>query len=208
MNSESVNLKSLCTYQDEAIGAIAVPLTIRGQNLLIKKSSDYFAKSAIEIKLQTSGTGEILNVQLGSDICIDLKTMMAGLEVGPLGLFPVHVLQFDSQFDSKTGGTLRFGFLKKIMVKESLSFALTRLLSFFGGSKSGAAQDLSCACESYFGNQNWGTFDIVVKRQADGNWGVFTKEEKIFQKSIETLIAKFNVNKAGIVLGIEEMYCQ
>ena len=212
MDSNVVILKSLCVYQDEAIGANPIPLSIIGQNTHIKKSSDYFAKSGIKIDLQLNNQGEILKIQLGSEISIDLQTMKAGLEVGPLGLFPVHVLQLAESFNSKEGGILRFGFLKKIFIKESLQFILRRGLAKLTGINFNrtfcAESDLSKACTKSFGLENWGTYDITVKKDQTGNWALYQTTNETSVRTISRLVARFKVNKAGVVLGIQQMYCQ
>lgn len=211
MDIEPVFSQCLCTYKDEAKGASAVPLTVLGVDYKAKTSSHYFANEGIEIGLQTSANGEILKIQLGPAMQIDFSTMKAGIEIGPFGLLPVHVLQFDSSFNSRTGGELRFGFLKRIISKRSFFFMAKRLWSrvavFTGvASTSSWEENLSDACEKHFGSKNWGTFDIVIKRLENGEWAVYQKGEASLEKSIEKLVAKFNVNKSGVVLGIDEMY--
>lgn len=208
MNSNQVISKSVCVYQDEATGASPIPLSIIGRNLKIKKSSDYFMKSGIVIDLQLNEKNEILKIQLGPDICIDLQTMREGLEIGPLGLFPVHCLQLNENFSAQEGGRLSFGFLKKIFIKESFAFAAKRILSNLFKMELNKTftteKNLSKACLKHYGSKHWGNFDIVVKKTASGAWAVYKDSS---EKSVERIVARFNVNSAGVALGIEEMYC-
>lgn len=210
MNSKQVISKNVCVYQDEAIGASPVPLAIIGKNLKIKKSSDYFMKTGIVIDLQLNEKNEILKIQLGPDICIDLDTMREGVEIGPLGLFPVHILQLHENFNAQEGGALRFGFLKKIFVKQSFTFAMKRLFSKLTGLQFNKSfveeKDLSTACLNHYGEEIWGNFDIVVKKTASDEWAIYNASLENSEKSLERIVARFNVNRAGVALGIEEMY--
>lgn len=199
-------------YQDEAIGANPIPLSIIGKNLNIRKSSDYFMNAGIVIDLQLGEKNEILKIKLGSDICLDLQALRDGIEVGPLGLFPVHILQLGENFNAEDGGQLRFGFLKKIFIKESLGFSLKRIISKMTGlnlSKSFTLQkDLSAACLSAYGENNWGHFDICIKKTKTDEWAIYESGEDPSEKAVQKIVARFNVNRAGVALGIEEMYCE
>lgn len=212
MDSKQVISKRLCVYQDEAVGAGSVPLSIRSKNLHVKKSSKYFMKGGIEIDLQLNDRDEILNIQLGPDILIDLQAMREGVEVGPLGLFPVHVLQLGNEFDPQEGGTLRFGFLRKIFVKESLTFTLKRFFSKWFGLRAtpGKKQerDLLAAFSKHYGEQNWGSFDMAIRRTPSGGWALYKDSPEDSEKTVERIVARFDVNRAGIALGIKEMFCE
>jgi len=212
MHSNQVISKNLCVYRDEAIGANPIPLTIIGNGLYIKKSSDYFMETGIVIDLQLNEKNEILKIQLGPDICIDLQTMRDGLEVGPLGLFPVHILQLSEKFTAQEGGILRFGFLKRIFITQSLTFAVKRIFSKLTGIQVDKAfadeKDLSAACLSHYGVSNWGNFDILVKKTASGQWAVHKVSSEPSAKRVERIVARFNVNRAGVALGIQEMFCE
>ncbi|MBC7466995.1 MAG: hypothetical protein H7256_13485 [Bdellovibrio sp.] len=212
MNSDNFTSKTLCVYQDEAVGASPIPLVIIGKNLRVSKSSDYFMNSGIVINLELSETNEIRKIKLGADICLDVQAMRDGIEVGPLGLFPVHILQLNADFDSTCGGTLRFGFLKKIFVKESFAFAMKRVFSKLTGLNLTKAftseSDLSKACVNAYTEKNWGSFDIVIKKTATDEWAIYEAGSEPSEKAVQKIVARFNVNRAGVALGIEEMYCE
>lgn len=212
MNSNNLTSKRLGVYQDEAIGANPIPLVIIGKNIRIRKSSDYFMNAGIVIDLELGEKNEILKIKLGDDICLDLQAMRDGIEVGPLGLFPVHTLQLAENFSSLNGGSLSFGFLKKIFIKESFSFAVKRIFSKLTRVQVNNAfmneKDLSAACLKSYGPKNWGNFDIIIKKTTADEWAIFQVGHEPTDKTIQKIVARFNVNRAGVALGIEEMYCE
>lgn len=203
--------QSLCIYRDEAIGATPVPLTITGENLKVSKSSHYFSGDGIKINLLLDGKNKIQQVQLGPDICINLSALNKGIEVGPFGLLPVHTLQSGQNFDPFHGGLLQFGFLKKIICFKSIALLaknlICRLLRITSKNSSSAQQDLAKLYQNYFGNSTWGIYEILVKKDIAGNWMVESKSLSAVGQPAKELVARFQVNKIGIVLGIQEMYC-
>lgn len=195
----------LCTYRDEAIGANPIPLTVAGENLRVQKSSDYFTGLGIAVSLTLDKKKKIQQIQLGPDINVEAETLKRGVEVGPFGWLPVHVIQMDETFDLEKGGVLRFGFLKQIISFKSVGLLLkniaAQIFSFESENLSKVVVDLSKFWKNYHGENSWGTYEILVKKNELGKWAIYSAG-----MPVNELVAKFKVNKAGMVLGITEMY--
>ena len=200
----------LCIYRDEAIGASAVPLTVSGDNINVQKSSDYFAGLGIAVSLTLDSNNSIQQINLGPDINVQANALKRGIEVGPFGCLPVHIIQTDKNFDFENGGVLRFGFLKTIFSWKSVGIFLKNLVLSFMTSKnnnlSTLTTDLCQFWQNYYGVKGWGSFEIFIAKDDSGKWSIYTDEPQFGGMLVNELVAKFKVNKAGVVTGIEEMY--
>lgn len=200
----------LCIYRDEAIGANPVPLTVSGDNINVQKSSDYFAGLGIAVSLTLDSKNSIQLINLGPDINVQAYALKRGIEVGPFGCLPVHIIQTDKNFDFENGGVLRFGFLKNIFSWKSFGIFLKNIVLSLFSSKttnlSALTTDLCHFWQNYYGANGWGNFEIFVGKDESGKWSIFTDKPQAGGTPINELVAKFKVNKAGVVTGIEEMY--
>lgn len=198
----------LCRYRDEAINLNPVPLTLIGESLRIKKSSNYFVGDGIEVGLLFDEHKNISQVRLGPEIVMSLSTLKKGLEVAPFGLIPVHTLQLSEDFDHIKGGHIRFGYLKKIICLKSVAIVVKRLSTFFlareVGHPSRIGADIANYWQNHFGENHWGTYEAVVKKTPSGIWYIHSKDKS---DSIKELVAEFQVSKTGIAIGINRMYC-
>lgn len=208
--SESTTIQSLCVYLDEAVGASPVPLTIRGQDYFTVRKSDYFAGKGVKVGLVLDESHQIQKLQMGSDLYLDFKTLKEGVEFGLFGLLPVHTMELDEKFDLKNGGIIRFGFLKKIFRFSSVLFCIRRVIEglFFisGGANVKSSARTSSALLSYFGRHFWGTYEVHLVRDENNNWSLQTDCNNSKSTPINRLVATLNVNKSGVVTGIEKMY--
>ncbi len=202
--------QDLCIYRDEALGANPLPLRISGENLNVRKSSNYFTGAGIKINLVFDAFQKIKQIQLGPDILIDLATLRKGVEVGPLGLLAVHTLQCDGNFDAERGGLIRFGFLKNIFIGKVLLLVIKNIFSsFFSKNKfssSNEVVDITKKYEGFFGLKQWGTCEIAVKKNSAGRWIVASHPDFSGDDTLAEIVAKFDVSRTGVVLGIKEMY--
>ncbi len=202
--------QELCIYRDEAYGSNSIPLLIRGGNLTAFKSSGYFAGDGIMIKLNLDENNSIVGVQLGSEISTSFENFLQGMELSPFRFFAVHTFQCEKDFDPAIGGILRFGFLKKIFTLKSFVLGVRNFLSSlvpsFVRSQPKQCADISLYHENYYGSDRWGSYDIQIHKDQQGKWIVSSKSNPNPKELIKELVAKFEVNRLGIVVGIKHMF--
>jgi hypothetical protein len=170
-----------------------------------KVSSNYFAESGVDIFLSVDMQNKITGFKIGNEISISINSFKKGLAVSPLGLFSAHTLQLGPNFDVETGGLIRFGYLKRIFSARTL-FAVVKHFTRLIFRKQFSKENLFDYWQRQF-RKDWGMYEAMVAKDNYGIWRVFaiTNGETQAQPAKE-LIARFKVNKAGIVTGIEEMY--
>jgi len=196
----------LCSYRDEAQRSRPILLRLKGTDFRKNVSSREFVNRGIEIYLGLNESkGQIKKVRFGNILSTNLVTLRAGIEFCPMGLFAAHVIQADENFDPEVGGVIRFGYLKRIFSLKSLSYILKRTLSILGYRRSEYrrfSSDMNLFWLNQMGQDNWGVFEILVQKDAEGTWRIYSTDQ---MKSGKELIAQFRVNKAGIVVGIDDM---
>lgn len=204
-----LNERFLCMYRDEAIGAKPVPLQVICGQSNIHVSSDYFAHRGVAVTVDVDGNNRIVGVGLGEEISVDLASLRQGMRILPFGLFPAHVLRLDAGFSEETGGVVRFGFLKRMISLNVLWIALKRLVVRAIGAR--RFRDFDSADIDFwagqFGAANWGTYDVSIRKDRDGQWRLYSQSgQEPANSPVRDLVAKFDVNQAGIALGIDGMY--